>query len=140
MKVDDLDTLRRCVRVGVLTGTEVTCTDTTPGHLVTQVFCSPCTVTKNIFLRHNVEEEVWEPLARLVLEAQYEATLRVAVQDVTNTTRHVYLTLLDNPIQWVMDAIDSALATMVGHKLHVHIVLETPYVTSGMLSLTKEYT
>lgn len=44
------------------------------GHSVTQAFCSALPIA----YLHDLQDAPWEPLARLVLDAAYEATLAAA--------------------------------------------------------------
>ena len=62
------------VRVGVQADTEVTCSSA--GHLVTQVYCSAMPVSYG-----GDHPNDWAPIARMVLDAAYEATLLQAVKN-----------------------------------------------------------
>ncbi|MDQ1304711.1 MAG: hypothetical protein QG671_538 [Actinomycetota bacterium] len=101
------DDLTGLLKVGVQSQTEVTWKDA--GHTVTQIFCSALPLSYA-----GGDPRCWEPLARLVLDAAYEATLAAAVPAAVRTgNRTVYLTLLGagafgNPLQWVMDALRRA--------------------------------
>ena len=110
------DALRATVRVGVQSGTQVTL----PGcdHTVTQVFCSAMPVS---YSEHTAA--AWEPLARLTLEATYEATLLTARRE--GAGRPVFLTLVGggafgNRTRWIEDAIVRAVQLVDG--LDVRIV------------------
>ena len=97
---------------------------------VTQAFCSAisCGYT-------TVGLACWEPLATLVLDAAYEATLRAAVLDRTqagapprdaSVPRRVWLTFLGggafgNRKEWIAGAIGRALARLDGVALDVRI-------------------
>ena len=59
------------LRIGVQWDTEVTLDDA--GHTVTQAFCSALPIA---YADHHADR--WEPFARLVLDAAYEATLAAA--------------------------------------------------------------
>jgi hypothetical protein len=85
-----------------------------PAQLVTQVLCSACPVA---YSRNPAA--LWQPLAHLVLQASYEATLLVAV---ANAARHggqagskrVFLTMLGggafgNRPAWIVAAMATAL-------------------------------
>jgi hypothetical protein len=101
------DALRGLLRIGVQHDVEVTGTD----HLVTQVYGSALPVAYGTPPRH-----LWEPLARLVLEASYEATLLVAQ---ARNIDKVYLTLLGggvfgNDTDWIEDSILRALSKVSG--------------------------
>ncbi len=102
------DDLAGLVRVGVQADTEVTWRHA--GHTVTQVYCSALPLAYG-----GGDLAGWEPLARLVLEAAYEATLAAAAITAARTgNRTLYLTLLGagafgNPTAWVIDAVERAL-------------------------------
>jgi hypothetical protein len=127
-------TAKGLLRVGWQKNTAVTCTKKRawsdepwykgPGHLVHQVYASP------LYVLHSERE--WEPLARLVLEAAYEATLRVAVlvgaekaRAEKGTRQKVVLTALGreagSATEWVADAVASALAEVERADLDVVI-------------------
>ncbi|MEZ5410820.1 MAG: hypothetical protein R2761_22520 [Acidimicrobiales bacterium] len=101
------DELAGRLRVGVQADTEVTWRRA--GHTVTQVFCSALPLAYA-----GGAPAHWEPLARLVLDAAYEATLAAAAVTAARTgNRAVYLTLLGagafgNPTGWVIDALERA--------------------------------
>lgn len=106
------DALRGLLRVGVQHDVEVIGT----GHAVTQVYGSALPVAYGRPPAH-----LWEPLARLVLEASYEATLLAARRDDIGV---VYLTLLGggvfgNADAWIADAIVRALASADGLDVRV---------------------
>lgn len=105
------------LRVGVQRDTEVTVAPTP--HLVTQVHASAMPIAYN-------DDPVphWDPLAPLVLEAAYEATLRVAA---LVDSPKVFLTLLGggafgNPGGWIFDAIAKACAIVARAGLDIRIV------------------
>ena len=109
----ELDELRGLLRIGIQHDTEAIGS----GHLLTQVYGSAMPVAYGEPPGH-----LWEPLARLVLEASYEATLRVARLEGINT---VFLTLLGggvfgNERDWIEDAITRALS--VAGDLDIRIV------------------
>lgn len=121
-KPDHLDKLRAMLRIGVQWDVEVT---ETFGHrpTVSQAFCSALPVAYC-----GLPASKWEPFARLILEAAYEATLRAAIgnsdRGVSNT---VLLTLLGggsfgNDLSWILDAMQHALEAVNGFDLDVRIV------------------
>ncbi len=113
------DELRSALRVGVMWQTEVTWRDA--GHLVSQVYGSALPV-----IYGGAGE--WEPFARLVLEASYEATLHAAVLNAEATgNRTLFLTLLGgsafgNDEAWILDAIERSLDRFADTDLDVAIV------------------
>lgn len=121
----ELDALRALLKVGVMWQTQVTFGEPSSAspRCVSQVYASAVPIAYS-----DHPDRDWEPLARLVLEAAYEATLAAAV---LNRARHgssrVFLTLLGggafgNPTSWIVDALERALARFVDHDLEVEIV------------------
>ena len=90
---------------------------------VSQAFCSAVPVSYS-----RVDPMLWEPLARLVLEAAYEATLRAALaQQQAGGSGRVLLTRLGggafgNDGAWIDDAMARALALTAGTGLQVLLV------------------
>ena len=115
------DDLAGSLKVGVQAETEVTWRDV--GHSVTQVFCSALPMSYG-----GGEQALWEPLARLVLDAAYEATFAAAVGAAARSgNRTLYLTLLGagvfgNPADWVVDALRRALRLHATAGLDVRVV------------------
>jgi hypothetical protein len=115
------DDLAGLLKVGVQADTEVTWLDA--GHLVTQVYCSALPIAYGAGTT-----APWEPLARLVLDAAYEATFAVAVEAAARTgNRTLYLTLLGagvfgNPAAWVVDAVRRALRLHRDAGLDIRVV------------------
>lgn len=116
-----LDTLRARLRIGLHHDVEVTLRAT--GHRVTQVYGSALPVAYG-----TGTPAQWAPLATLVLEASYEATLRCAVENAAATGNpRVYLTLLGggafgNLDDWIFPAITRALTSVAHAGLDVAIV------------------
>lgn len=120
------DRLRRLIKVGWHRNVDATDMPVGKRHQVSQVYCSAVPMAYN-----RIAAEYWEPLARLVLEAAYEATLLAASADSSDgKSRRALLTGLGggafgNNQTWITDAIDYALARvpnaglellMVGHR------------------------
>jgi hypothetical protein len=106
---DDRDHLRGLLRIGVQHDVEVL----GAGHQVTQVYGAAMPVAYG-----DPPALLWAPLARLVLEASYEATLLAARE---SGVKVVYLTLLGggvfgNHSGWIVDAISRALDKVRGLK------------------------
>lgn len=116
-----LDALRGLLRIGLHHDVEVT--DDAARPLVSQAYCSALPIGYN---KHPIEP--WEPFARLVLEAAYEATLLAAVLNARRgASRRVLLTLLGggvfrNPPGWIHDALRRALTRVEGQGLEVILV------------------
>jgi hypothetical protein len=121
MSAEEIDDLRAHSRIGLQWDTEVTLENA--GHCVTQAFCSALPIA---YGRDPVGE--WEPFARLVLEAAYEATLHAAALNARRTGNPtVWLTLLGggafgNPQHWIISALDRALRRFAESGLHARIV------------------
>jgi hypothetical protein len=115
------DELAGRLGVGVQADSEVTWRDA--GHNVTQVFCSALPIA---YAGGRLRQ--WEPLARLVLDAAYEATFAVAVRSAARTgNRTLYLTLLGagafgNPVAWVVEALQRSLRLHRAAGLDVRVV------------------
>lgn len=123
LPADELDVLRGLLRVGAQYGVETTEQSAPAGQTVSQVFCSALPLG---YSRLPIAD--WEPFARLVLEAAYEATLHCAEQNILRGgPPRVYLTLLGagafgNPLKWVLDAMKRALNIFRPSGLDVAIV------------------
>lgn len=119
----DLDTLRGLLAVGLHWQVEVTDVHDAPRPRVSQAFCSALPVAYS-----PVPAEGWAPLARLVLEAAYEATLRAACwlrQNGGSAT--VLLTRLGGGVfgnrdAWIDEAIGRALRCVARAGLDVRLV------------------
>lgn len=109
------------LKVGVQADTEVT--DLDAGHRVTQVYCSAIPVGYSQIGRNE-----WEPFARLILNATYEATFRVAIQNFEKTQcPKLFLTLVGggvfgNELSWILDAIRLSCMKFRNIPLDVRIV------------------
>ena len=121
MSETELDAIREKLQIGVQWDTQVTLNG--GKHSVTQVYCSALPVAYS-----GLASALWEPFARLVLEAAYEAMLAVALLNVENTgSKTAYLTLLGggafgNEQNWILDAIRRAVTIYKELKLEVKIV------------------
>jgi len=115
------DALMGQLRIGVQAGTEVTANRA--GHLVTQAFCSALPVAYC-----DASDREWEPFARLVLEASYEACLLAAAANLAaQGSPVVYLTLLGggafgNRMEWIFDALARAIDLPAARGLDLRIV------------------
>ena len=90
-------------------------------HRVSQIFCSALALSK--------DNEIWQPLAELVLEAAYEATLGLAAlnQQTPGASKNVFLTFLGagafgNETEWILRAIRRALILYQDFDLNVYFV------------------
>ena len=115
------DQLRATIRIGVQWNTQVTVNKAC--HTVTQAYCSAMPVA---YSSHSAD--LWAPLATLVLEAAYEATLLAAILNTQATGNpRVYFTLLGggafgNHDDWIFAALERALRIGSGHHLIAEIV------------------
>ena len=146
-----IDSLRSKLRVGIMWNTEVTVGKSAnnssptsnmgsqPASLVSQIYCSAVPVSYS-----PEPASAWEPLARLILEATYEATFRAAVLNkARNGSNILFLTMIGggafgNQPEWIIDAIRRAL------RLHEHSGLDIRMVShrhpNSMLDvLAKEF-
>lgn len=118
------DVVRSRFAVGMHWNTEVTLGRV--GHLVSQAYCSAMPVAYS-----PAESSHWEPLARLALEAAYEATLAAGALNARATgNRTVFLTMLGggafgNPAEWIIDAAGRAL------DVHAERGLDVCFVSYG---------
>jgi len=121
------DALRAKLRIGVHSDVEVTEVQSHGRPVVSQALCSAMPVSYTY-----LEEDLWAPFARLMLEAAYEATLRAAALNAARGASNVvFLTLLgggafgNRPI-WILDAIRRALDIAEGADLDVRLVSYGP--------------
>jgi hypothetical protein len=118
---EERDRLRGRLRVGIQWDCEVTLPGA--GHRVSQVYGSALPVG---YSPHPAGD--WEPFARLVLEASYEACLCAAVLNArASGNRVAYLTLLGggvfgNALAWILDAIARAAEIHQAHGLDLRLV------------------
>ena len=116
-----LDAVRQALQIGLHWDTQVTLGDA--AHTVSQAYCSALPVAYT-----NHTKELWAPLAKLVLEAAYEATICAAILNVDrNRNNRLFLTRLgggafgNNP-DWITDAISRSLELYSDSGLDVAIV------------------
>ncbi len=115
------DRLMGFLRIGLQSNTEVTLNEA--GHFVTQAYCSALPIAYR-----SLPASSWEPFARLVLDAAYEATIIAALINAEETgNRRAYLTLLGggafgNPVSWILAAIERSIALFAHHDLQIGVV------------------
>ena len=119
MTEPQLDALRGLLRIGIQVDTEVTLN--TAQHCVTQIYCSALPIAYG-----NDRQQDWEPFAKLVLEAAYEATFRAALR-YGKHGQPLFLTLLGggafgNPSDWIVAAIRRATVLFKSSGLDVRLV------------------
>jgi len=120
--VAQYDNLKSKLRIGLQWNAEVTLNHRK--ETVNQVFCSALPVAYS-----QVSADLWEPFARLVLEATYEATFRAALINYNSPggSNKLFLTLVGggafgNKIEWITDAIGKSLELFKNTPLDVRIV------------------
>lgn len=117
------EVLRGHLAIGVHRGVEVTDVSQGLPRRVSQAFCSALPVAYT-----SVSSKLWEPFARLVLEAAYEATLLAAVEQAGDGgSKTVLLTRLGggvfgNDARWITEAIVRALAVIEYAGLDIRLV------------------
>ena len=110
------------IQIGVHNNVQVTLSSD-PDQIVHQLYCSAMPVSYS-----GIPSHTWEPLGRLVLNAAYELSVRVAVEHAQLTgSKTLFLTLLGggafgNPTVWITDAILRALQIVEFSGLDVVVV------------------
>ncbi len=110
--------LKAKLKIGIQWGTEVTLNAT--DNIVTQVFCTALPV--------NYNPDKWEIFARLILEATYEATFYIALQNFEKTGNNkVFLTLVGSRVfgnkkEWILGAIKMSIIKFSKTPLDIKIV------------------
>ncbi|MDB4989276.1 MAG: hypothetical protein JWN04_4454 [Myxococcaceae bacterium] len=138
---DDIDELRGLLRVGVHSDVEVTSFDGAPRPVVSQVFCSALPVA---YVKPRLPTSLWQPFAKLVLEAAYEATLWAAVlQAQRGVSKTLLLTRLGggvfgNEDAWIDAAMKRALTEAQGFGLDV-VLVSYDSTPSSMLELEQAF-
>ncbi|MCP4987624.1 MAG: hypothetical protein GY928_16660 [Colwellia sp.] len=118
---DELDEIRKLLRIGIQWNTQVTLENLS--HKVSQAYCSALPVAYC-----NQPSDLWEDFARLILEASYEATICAAILNFRNTDNNtIFLTMLGggafgNETIWITDGIKRALKLYDDWNIDVAIV------------------
>lgn len=120
----ELKALKGLLKVGVHWSTAVSAPGAPSGQKVTQVFCSALPIAYN----GHREAALWEPFARLILDACYEATICVGILNSMQTGNpNVFLTrvgggVFGNPPGWIDDAIERAIQKHDTRGLQIRMV------------------
>jgi hypothetical protein len=123
----ETDDLRGKLRIGLHEDVEVTDAPGPDRPLVSQAFCSALPVAYS-----RLPATAWEPFARLVLEAAYEATLRAALLNAgRGKSNTVFLTRLGggafgNHPHWIDAALERAMALCQSADLDIRLVTRAP--------------
>jgi len=121
MSNEEYDQLKALLRVGIQWDTQVTLNACSS--IVSQVYCSGLPVSYS-----NIPQSDWEPFARMILEACYEATFHAGVINYHKTGNpKVYMTLVGggafgNSTEWIFDALRLCLSKFKSEPLDVRIV------------------
>lgn len=116
-----LDAVRQALQIGLHWDTQVTLDEAS--HTVSQAYCSAMPVA---YTRH--AQELWAPLAKLILEAAYEATICAAILNADRIRNNrLFLTLLGggafgNDPDWIMGAIRRSLELYSDSGLDIAVV------------------
>lgn len=135
------DDLRGALCIGVHSTVEVTDHPGNPLQLVSQAFCSALPVA---YSNTGGSSAQWAPIATLVLEAAYEATLWAAVLNAQkNGSNIVLLTRLGggafgNDSDWIDTAMRRALRMFSGFGVDARLVSYGP-PTQDILNLVKDF-
>jgi hypothetical protein len=117
----DIDRLRSLLRIGLQLDTEVTLADS--GLQVSQAYCSALPVAYTA-----LPTKQWEPFAKLILEAAYEATFCAALLNLaSHGNNKLYLTrigggVFGNDERWINGAIERAIELYADCALEVSLV------------------
>ncbi|MGZ2371717.1 hypothetical protein ACXR6G_18205 [Ancylomarina sp. YFZ004] len=117
----EFEDLKGKLKIGTQWDTQVTIGNTE--NRVTQAYCSALPVAYSYS-----NPVLWEPFARLILEATYEATFYAALINYEKTANNrVFLTLVGggafgNEMEWITDAITNAINKFFNTPLDVRIV------------------
>jgi len=126
LDADRLDAFRRQLAIGVQWDVDVTVAPGPSRPQVTQAFCSALPISYNAPARSHATD--WQPLATLVLEAAYEATLLAAALNARRgVSNAVLLTLLGggafgNAESWIVAALQRAIEKVHDQGLEVIVV------------------
>jgi hypothetical protein len=135
----DIDALRSKLRIGLHSDVNVTDIDREDRPQVAQAFCSALPVAYTRIPAHH-----WEPFARLVLDAAYEATILCGILNAARgRSNRVLLTALGggafgNDERWIHDAIVRALRIAKDAELDVRLVSFGP-PSPGFLAIESQF-
>lgn len=122
MDDSERESLKGKLKVGIQWNTEVTIAHT--DQMVSQVYCSALPIG----YVSGIPEQLWENLARIILEATYEATFYAALINLKNGgSSKLFLTLVGggvfgNKTEWILDAIKNSVQKFRNKNLEVSVV------------------
>lgn len=117
----EIESLKNKLKLGIQWNTAVTIRES--NHLVSQIYCSALPVSYS-----NIEAHYWEKMARLILEAAYEATFYATLINLKRTgVNRLFLTLVGggafgNESYWIIESIEKTIQKFRNCPLDVRIV------------------
>jgi hypothetical protein len=121
MSTAEYEDLKGKLQIGLQWNTEVTISP--ERQTVSQAYCSALPIGYS-----QVNIDLWEDFARLILEASYECTFYAALKNYERTgSRKLFLTLVGggvfgNKLSWIFNAIEKAVIKFRHTPIDVHIV------------------
>jgi len=137
---DMVDDLRGRLAIALHRNVQVTDLAGSERRLVSQAYCSAVPIGYS-----HLSHTVWEPFARLVLEATYEATLLAAVEQAASGGSNIALLtrvgggVFRNDPAWIDQAIERALGVVADAGLDVRIVCFGT-VSAGIQDIVDRFT
>jgi hypothetical protein len=136
------DALRAKLCIGLHWDVEVTDSAKAPSPVVSQAFCSALPINYNRAV--STDASHWEPFARLVLDAAYEATLHAAALNASRGSSNVVLLTalgggaFGNNEAWILDAMRRAFRLAAATGLDVKVVSYAE-PSRGLSGLIREF-
>ncbi len=118
---EQYEKLKGKLKIGLQWNAEVTVSP--HKHTVSQAYCSALPIAYS-----DIETKYWEPFARLILEATYEATFYAAAKNYKNTgNQQLFLTLVGggafgNELNWIFNAVEKSINKFKNIPIDVKIV------------------
>ncbi|WP_170339687.1 hypothetical protein [Ruegeria arenilitoris] len=139
MTQSELDDLKGRLRIGLHSDVEVTDVQAEKPFLVSQAFCSALPVAYS-----RISAQIWEPFARLVLEAAYEATLWAGLINSTRGISNIVLLTrlgggaFGNRDDWIDEAMEKSLRLFCNSGLEV-VFVSFGSIPKSMIDLAEKY-
>lgn len=121
LTLSDIDQIKNKLKIGIQWQTEVTLSNNK--HNVSQVYCSALPVGYS-----QISSIYWEPFARLILEASYEATILAGLNNIaSHKSNIIYLTLLGggvfgNEPNWIIQSLSKVINKYKNSPLDLRVV------------------